>query len=244
MVNSRSKFTVLANQKFQILIVEDDLLIAEMLKEMLCDLGYEVVAIAQNYEEAISALREIGHIDLCFVDINLEDSKNGFDVVKQLKESRNLPFIFLTSYSDKMTISEAVRFQPEAYLLKPFSQTDLFTTVEIVRGKKNMNSHTRPPLVIKDGLLTVKIEINDIRWIKSDNIYVEIETPEKKYLVRSSLEKFLEQLDDTSFGRTHRSYAVNLSHVRAVNGQYVIIGADKIPLSRKFRDEILTRFKK
>ncbi|MBI3133728.1 MAG: response regulator transcription factor [Bacteroidetes bacterium] len=244
-VNSPSKSVFLSDQKFNILVVEDDLLIAEMLKEMLQDLGYEVPFVARNFDEALQALNDFPNLDLCFLDINLEDVKNGFDVAEQVKSRSRLPIIFLTSYADKMTIGEAVKYQPEAYLVKPFSQTDLYATVEIVRGKKQVSGQsTQPPLVIKDGLLTVKVNRHDIFWIKSDNIYVELATAQKKYLVRSSLDKFLEQLDDVSFSRTHRSYAVNLQHVKAVNGQYLVVNSEKIPLSRKFRDEILERFKK
>lgn len=232
-------------EKFNILIVEDDLMIAEMLHEMLLELGYTVNAIAHTYEMAIEKLNKKQKTDLCFVDINLESQKNGFDVAAKINSDFFIPFVFLTSYSDKKTVMEAALLQPAAYLVKPFSQADLFTTIEIIRARANSNVHLRQEksTMIKDGTVLVKVLHDDILWLKSDNIYVEVKTAGKTYLVRNSLEKFLEDLDDTLFFRTHRSYAVNLRHVNAVNGQYLIVAGEKTPLSRKFRDEALLRFK-
>ena len=82
----------------------------------------------------------------------------------------------------------------------------------------------------------------DILWIKSDNIYLEVKTEDKTYLVRNSLDKFYEELNDIDFLRIHRSYVVNLKQIKAVNGQYIIIGAEKIPMSRSLRDELLIKF--
>lgn len=229
-------------EHIQILIVEDDLLITEMLKEMLCELGYGVVGIAKDYGAALLLLQKHKEINLCFIDINLEAPQSGFDVVKEINEKYFLPFVFLTSYSDKKTIDEAVAFQPQAYLVKPFSQTDLLTTVEIIRGRMKNTSGESKSILIKDGNLNVKLNTSEIRWLKSDNIYVEVKTTNKTYLVRNSLERFLEELQDERFLRTHRSFAVNINHVKAVTGQYLIVESEKIPLSRKFRDTIHSQF--
>ncbi len=230
---------------FHILIVEDDLLIAEMLKEMLLELGYGVSGIAKDYPATVSLLKHSPAPELCFVDINLQAKESGFDVARLLNEEYHIPFVFLTSYSDRKTIEEAGIHLPEAYLVKPFSPTDLLTTVEIIRARRKdpVTASSARHIVIKDGGLNIKLSTSDIRWLKSDNIYVEVQTKEKVYLVRQSLERFLEELQDPAFLRTHRSYAVNIHQVQAVNSQYLLLGPDKIPLSRKFRDEILEKFK-
>lgn len=222
-----------------ILIVEDELLIAEMLKEMLLELNYNVAGIAKNDAQAFEFLKKNQSINFAILDINLNSTQTGIDVAKKLNNEYHTPFIFLTSYSDKKTFSEAIEVKPQAYLIKPFSKMDLFTTLEIIKSKELPNNKST---VIKDGHLTVKIQHNDILWIKSENVYVEIKTNEKTYLQRSSLDKILEDFNDTSFFRIHRSYAVNVNHVKAVNGQYVIVDGEKIPLSRKYRDELLEKF--
>lgn len=229
---------------FRILIVEDELLIAEMLREMLLELGYQVVGVARDYRNALSYLAHRNDIDLCFVDINLEAEQSGFDVVKSIRENYFVPFVFLTSYSDKQTITNAAAFGPEAYLVKPFSATDLLTTVEIIRSRKQRaaGNEEEKIILLKDGSLTVKVSKEKILWLKSDNIYVEVKTAAKTYLVRNSLERFLEELNDASFVRTHRSFAVNIDKVEAVSGQELHIGTERIPLSRKYRDAIHQQF--
>jgi two-component system, LytTR family, response regulator len=227
------------NNSLNILIIEDELLIAEMLKEMLLELDYKVAGIAKNYATAAGILKNKPDINFAVLDINLSETKTGLDVAQLINEQHKIPFIFLTSYSDKKTFKETIELKPEAYLIKPFSKMDLFTTVEIIKAR---NIRTEKSVVIKDGHLNIKIKYNNILWLQSENIYVEIKTAEKTYLVRNSLDKFLEELNDDTFLRIHRSYAVNVNHVKAVNGQYVLINEEKIPLSRKFRDKLLVRF--
>lgn len=232
------------NPPYHILIVEDELLIAEMLREMLVELGYKVAGVAANYNQVLRYLSEDINVDLCFVDINLESSHTGFDVARELGRTFQLPFVFLTSYADRKTITEAAALQPEAYLLKPFSQPDLLTTIEIIRArKKNELAAVPEVIVIKDGALNIRVNVSDILWLKSDNVYVEVKTAAKTYLVRSSLEGFLTEYPSASFVRVHRSYVVNFSHVHAVTGKALLIGDDKIPLSRSHREEFHRQYK-
>jgi DNA-binding LytR/AlgR family response regulator len=227
------------NSKLRILIIEDELLIAEMLKEMLFDLNYQVVGIAKNYELAEQYLRLHPQINFAILDINLSEQKTGFDVAKLIQANYNIPFIFLTSYSTPDTIKEAIGLKPQSYLIKPFTKTDLFVTLELIAAKQPQGNES---IVIKDGHLSVKLFFKDMLWIKSENIYLEIKTTEKTYLIRNSLDKFLEEIKKPNFIRIHRSYAVNINYVKAVNGQYVIIGAEKIPMSRSLRDELILKF--
>ena len=229
---------------FSIFIIEDELLIAEMLKEMLLDLNYNVVGIANNYDGAVEFLSQNQKPYLCLVDINLESEKNGFDLVKIIKEQYQIPFIFLTSYSDKKTIQEAVSYEPEAYIIKPFKNNDLFTTIEIAKKKISLITEIDKTYIIKDGNQSVKIKLNDILWLKSDNIYVEIMVLNKKYILRQSLDGFLEEINASFIIRTHRSYAINLNHLKAINGSDLIVGNDVIPLSRRNKEEVIQLFNK
>jgi two-component system, LytTR family, response regulator LytT len=229
------------NNKLKILIIEDELLIAEMLKETLLDLNYIVVAIARNFEAAIMELKNKTTINFVFLDINLSEKKTGFDVAEKLNIEFNIPFIFLTSYSDTKTIQEAVIFKPAAYLIKPFTKSDLYVTLELFKSRDFTDEKT---FEIKDGHFNVKIKHIDILWIKSENIYIEIKTTTKTYLIRSSLEKFLEKIDDENFIRIHRSYVVNLYHIKAVNRVHIIVQNEKLPISRMHHEALVERFSK
>jgi len=226
-------------KNFNILIVEDELLIAEMTKEMLLDLKYSVSGLAKSYIEAHSYLSKTTDIDLAILDINLNEYKTGIDIGKDINDKYGIPFIYLTSYSDPLTIRMAADTTPAAYLLKPFTKSDLYTTIEIIKARRFQNDH---PLIVKDGGLNIKIQSKDIAYIKSDNNYIEIVTKTKKYVMRNSIEKILAELSDTNFVRIHRSYAVNITKINAVNGQYILIGKEKLPLSRSHKEEILKLF--
>ncbi len=224
---------------FNILVVEDELIIAEMIKEMLVELGYMVTAIAKNYAETITFLERSDPIHLLILDINLEDERSGIDIGHHVnRHYSRLPFIYLTSYTDKKTIQQAASSSPEAYLSKPFTSVDLYTTIEIVRAR----TKTSKKVIIQDGHDRVKIETNDIRYIKSDNNYLEAYTIKKTYLIRNSLNAFLEEIDDPNFIRVHRSYAVNMLHVRSISGHHIYVDSDRCPISRNYKQEVIQSF--
>ncbi len=225
----------------KLLIVEDELLIAEMLKEMLQDMGYSIAGIAKNYSQATALLQSHSDIDLCFLDINLQAEQSGFDVAGFINEKVQIPFVFLTSYSDRKTIAEAANFKPQSYLLKPFTETDLFATLEIIKARKSGQVASQA-VTIKDGTSTVKIPLQEIKYLKSENIYVEVKTNAKTYLVRNSLSRFLDELSLDALVRVHRTYAVNMYHVKAISGDSLLVGDEKIPLSRMHRDVLMQKF--
>lgn len=219
---------------YRILIVEDELMIAEMIKEMLMDLGYSVIGVAKNYQRAMAYLEEHKDIDLVMLDINLEEEKDGIDIGWELKKNYKIPFIYLTSYTDKMTVKRAAETSPEAYLAKPFSSADLFATIEIIRARDNRQNF----MSIKDGHGMVNVDTREIFYLQSDNVYVEVFTERKKYVVRDSLANILSELDHINFIRVHRSFAVNLLHFKALHGQHIYVGQYKCPISRSYREEL------
>lgn len=229
------------SEKLHILIVEDEFLIAAMLQDILVDLNYEVVAKAKNFDTTFSALIENPNINFIFLDINFSEEKTGFDVAVELNKNFKIPFIFLTSYSDIKTIQAAVAYKPEAYLIKPFTKSDLFVTLELYKSRNFANKKT---IEIKDGHFNLNLKHSEIFWIKSENIYLEIKTANKIYLVRNSLEKFLEKIEDNDFMRIHRSYAVNINHIKAVNRLHIIVENQKLPISRMHHEALVARFSK
>ncbi|MEQ6166297.1 MULTISPECIES: LytTR family transcriptional regulator DNA-binding domain-containing protein [unclassified Ekhidna] len=221
--------------KFNIVIVDDELMIAEMTKEMLLELGYNVVGIAKNHEEADLIFSSPQQIDLVILDINLSEQKDGIDLAREIEKKYKFPFIYLTSYSDPRTIKKASSTTPAAYLLKPFTQDDLFTTIEFLRARGKKSTEF---VFLKVGAKKVKISVQDIYYIKSDNNYLDVVTEEKKFIIRNSLDNFLSELKTNDLVRVHRSYAVNIQKVKAINGQYLLIKDIKCPISRSNKREV------
>lgn len=224
-------------ESYRILIVDDEASIAEMCSAMLSDLGYEVVGIAHTYASAISQM-ESQQIDLVILDIDLKEEKNGIDLAIYIKEHFDLKFLFLTSFADIDTVKKAAKTVPEAYLIKPFTEEDLFTTIEVIRSKKEIDY----TIQINTGIEVIKVAANDVALVKSDNNYLEVYVNQKKHLIRSSLESFLKENNYSNFVRIHRSYVVNLLKVSSFSRQHVIVGDIKCPISRSYKQELFQRF--
>ncbi|MBK6699636.1 MAG: response regulator transcription factor [Saprospiraceae bacterium] len=118
------------NHKLRVAIVEDEPLIAENLAMYLNNTDFEVAGIAYNYEDALQLIIS-EHPDIALLDINLECEKDGIDLGEYIFNHLHIPFIFLSSYSDRSTLDRAKKIQPSGYLVKPFNEKSLLTTLEI-----------------------------------------------------------------------------------------------------------------
>lgn len=121
----------------KILIVEDEAIIAMTLEETLRGLGYSNVQHMFDEKTAYEAVLN-EHFDLILMDVNLGGSRDGIDVIKSIKRTKSeIPFVYVTSYSDFKTITKAKYTQPEGYLIKPVDETDLMILLELVFHKKH-----------------------------------------------------------------------------------------------------------
>lgn len=116
-------------QKYKVLIIEDELIIAMHLQEILEQDGYDVVGIINKGEDVLEEYEELNP-DVLLVDIMLADKMTGIDAVRQLKEKHTPCIIFLTSNSNASMIDEAKKTNPEAFLKKPFEDEQLKATIE------------------------------------------------------------------------------------------------------------------
>jgi CheY-like chemotaxis protein len=158
--------------KIRILIVEDELVIAEDLKMQLESLGYSVTGIAKTYEKALTLLGE-NTPDLMLVDIKLKGEKDGIELAEKIKRTCDFPLIFLTSHSDSNTVERAKRVHPDGYLVKPFEAKDLYTSIEIAfanyiekrAGQKESRRLEEEQSAILDELKFVSMSCNGL-WQK------------------------------------------------------------------------------
>jgi len=242
----------------KILIVEDNVIIADDMQSMLEEIGYEVVDNVIVYEQAIEVLKN-NHVDLVLIDIILASDKTGIDLGKHIRKNYNIPFIFVTSNSDKATVENAKTVKPDGYLVKPFEQQDLYTSIEIALSNFNYtkkeasteigesggesftsNSVLKDSIFVKKQHLYYRIQFGDIQFIKADNVYLEVNTVDKKFLVRSPLKDYLEKLPKNKFYRAHKSYIVNVDHIDAINSKDIMINNTLIPISKDFKEFIIS----
>jgi DNA-binding NarL/FixJ family response regulator len=125
----------------RVLIVEDEPLIAEDIRDCLTNVDYSVVAVAHNKEQALAALKKEVP-DLALLDINLGKNMDGLEIAKIINEEFYIPFIFLTSYSNRPVIEKAKITRPMGYIMKPFNERDLYSSIEI--ALYNFSQGSRP----------------------------------------------------------------------------------------------------
>jgi DNA-binding NarL/FixJ family response regulator len=113
-----------------ILIVEDEPLIAKDIEIHLRKSGFNPIGIAHSSDRALDMLHS-RKVDLVLLDIHIEGQKNGIDIAEIINTKYSIPFIFLTSFSDEMTLDKAKKTNPSGYIVKPFDENDLRTSITI-----------------------------------------------------------------------------------------------------------------
>lgn len=118
----------------RILVVEDEAIVAMVIKRRLKDLGYIVSGVASTGKDAITKV-EGTFPDLVLMDIRLKGDMDGIEATKIIKDRFSLPVVYLTAHSDDVTFKKAKETAPDGYILKPFTEKDLSTTIEIALHK-------------------------------------------------------------------------------------------------------------
>lgn len=113
-----------------ILIVEDDPVISQLIGWRLEKMGFFVSGKTPTGEEALDKIKD-GRPDLILIDINLPGTMDGTELARTIKEKFQIPFIFLTAYTDSETISRAIDTEPAGYLIKPFKDEELKVMIEL-----------------------------------------------------------------------------------------------------------------
>ena len=114
----------------KLLIVEDEPLIAEDIAQWLEKNEFLVSAVVYSKEDAMQQL--ITNLpDMVLLDINLNGEMSGIEIAEKINTVYNIPFIFITSYSDKQTLEKAKFTEPSGYIVKPFNEASLYSTLEI-----------------------------------------------------------------------------------------------------------------
>ncbi|MEW4923216.1 response regulator [Algibacter sp. 2305UL17-15] len=232
--------------KVKILVVEDEIIIADNICDSLNDLGYEALEPAINYTEAIDVI-ENNYPDIAILDIQLSGKKTGIDLAKKINRDYKFPFIFLTSNSDLATINEAKKVLPNAFLVKPFSKEELFSSIEVALynfskktgGVDNLEVIIKDALFVKDKGCFTKILFDDILYVQSAHVYAEIVLKDKStHVVRVSLNDIINKLS-ANFVRVHRGFIVNTRYLQKINPTSLHINDTEIPIGKTYREAIL-----
>ena len=116
------------NKNIKILIVEDEVIVALEIKKTLEKYKFSVTDTVTNYYDAIDSVKS-NEPDIIFMDIKLENSKDGVKTATKIKTIKDIPIIYLTAFSDEQTIYRAIETQPVSYIIKPFKREELKSSV-------------------------------------------------------------------------------------------------------------------
>ncbi|MGB9936363.1 MAG: response regulator [Methanobacterium sp.] len=152
-------------ENIKIIVVEDERITAEDIKDALESTGYQVPGIASSGEDAIKKAEEFLP-DLMLMDIMLEGEMDGIEAAEQIRERFGIPVIYLTAYSDSSTVQRAKITEPSGYILKepfgfihkPFEESELHTAIEITLYRHKMEKRLREH---EQWLSTILKNVND-----------------------------------------------------------------------------------
>lgn len=116
--------------KLSVLIVEDEVLIAKDIEDTLRDENYAVIGIAHDSETALDYISN-RNPEFIILDISIDGQRDGIEIAQIIKEDHDIPFVFLTAFSDTKTLDRAKKVNPCGYIVKPFKSVDLISSITI-----------------------------------------------------------------------------------------------------------------
>ncbi|MCP4716605.1 MAG: PAS domain S-box protein, partial [Deltaproteobacteria bacterium] len=139
MINNHNPETQIPVAQAQIMVVEDELILAEDIRSNLTALGYSVPDAAVSGEEAIHQADEI-RPDLVLMDIKLQGKMDGIEAAEQIRVRFDIPVIYLTAFSDAATLQRAKITEPFGYIIKPAETRELHATIEMALYRRRLES--------------------------------------------------------------------------------------------------------
>ncbi|MFT7085600.1 MAG: DNA-binding LytR/AlgR family response regulator [Vicingaceae bacterium] len=243
--------------KTKILIVEDEAIVAKDISVCLEKIGYEVVASFSKGEKALSFLEE-NKPDLVLMDIMLAGNISGIDASAIIKKDHDIPVVFLTAYADEKTIERAKITEPYGYVIKPFKEIDLRTSIEMalykfkkerekLAGVDSSGFKTSPIpseyIYVKSNSKLVKVQNSNILFVEALKDYVIIHTDKERFTIHSTMKEIEKKLPDDMFMRIHRSFILNLNKINSIDSSIVNIenSDKKIPIGGSYRERLFKR---
>ncbi len=227
----------------KVLIVEDNPLTSQDLKEIIQEQGMEVTQVAKNKSDAIHSINQ-NKPDILLVDINLKDGDDGVELVEELDQGEKFPVIYLTANSDHETVNRALKTHPVSYLTKPYDDRDVIIAIELAFNNycKRVISTPDTPKVsfifLKAGNRFEKVKMKDIQYMQAEGSYTKFFTNQKEYTLSGNLNNTSDKIGHPSFIRIHRSYVVNIDNITGIDNDYVFIGDTHLPISRSHKEEV------
>lgn len=236
-----------------ILVVEDESIVRKDIERSLQKLGYNVVGTADTGEKAIELALNLKP-DIALMDIMLKGEMTGIEAAEEIRSNIDIPIIYLTAYADESTLAKAKVTEPHGYILKPFKEVDIHTTIEMAlhKHKKEREIKIENELLrslqeykaganyifVKSKSKLVRLKAEDLLYVEALKDYVTIHGRGEKYTIHATMKDIEKKLSGPSFVRVHRSFIVNLDRVTAIQQSGILIEGreEEIPIGGSHRD--------
>jgi DNA-binding LytR/AlgR family response regulator len=234
----------MSDPTLQCMIVDDEPSARDILQQYIKDTPHATVC--ASCEDALEALEilQAGNtqVDVIFLDINMP-RLTGLEMMKSQQE---LPPVILTTAYDEFAL-EAFDLDVVDYLLKPFPFDRFLTAVDKIRHKVEPdplppNGSNEPYVIVKADGKIYRIAFGDIKYVESTGDYVTYHTSTSRITSYDTLKHVESNLSGSSFLRIHKSYVVNLKHVRYLEGNQLKVSDDYLPIGPTYRAEVKSRF--
>lgn len=244
--------------KTNVLVVEDESIVSKDIQHSLKKLGYNVVGAASTGEKAFELAQE-KNPDIILMDIMLKGEMNGIETAEKVKTELHIPVIYLTAYADESTLAKAKVTEPYGYIIKPFKEVDLHTSIEMALYKYSKekevlkerdlfyslieNKDSKEFIFVKSKSRLVKIKTEDIYYVEALKDYVVINTLDARYTIHSTMKDIIGKLSSEAFIRVHRSFIVRVSKIASIEYPNLYLENDKkvIPIGGSYKDELLEK---
>jgi two-component system response regulator LytT len=247
--------------KTNILVVEDESIVSKDIQHSLKKLGYTVIGAASAGEKALEIAR-IEKPDIVLMDIMLKGEMNGIETAEIIRQEMSIPVVFLTAYADESTLMKAKVTEPYGYIIKPFKEIDLHTSIEMAiykHGKEQEIIRERDLLYsiveskegsvefifVKSNSKLIKLKTADIYYIEALKDYVVIHTADTRYTIHSTMKEIETKMGTADFIRVHRSFIVRLDKIASIEFPNLTLENEKkvIPIGGSYRDDLSNRIK-
>ncbi|MBL4710062.1 MAG: response regulator [Flavobacteriales bacterium] len=238
----------------QILVVEDDFLVAQVIQENIELLGFEVSGWVDNGKDAIQEVVN-NKPDLAIMDFLIKGEIDGIETASQLARDYDIPIIYLTDQSDKETYDRAKSTSPHAFLAKPITPLTLQRSIELaitqvykdqklkqreaddLETGKVLNKH----YMLKDREGLHAISLQEILYLEADKQYCHLTAGNKIWHISRAMGNVLESLHRAAYGKDHiirisKSTCVNLDKIDKIQGNQVTIGGKEFSFGEKYRE--------
>ncbi|WP_258097235.1 LytR/AlgR family response regulator transcription factor [Marinoscillum pacificum] len=241
-------------EKIGCLVVDDEdraIRIMELLLTKHCP-EVEILATAENIDEAYRKMVEF-QPSLIFLDVNMTGG-TGLELLERL-EGIDVQVVFTTAHQEHAI--NALRLSAFDFLLKPIDPTELKDAVKRFRTHKKNNNYSLIQSILKeekpkrivinsqDGIQVVEIE--DILYLSADRNYCEFHMVDSKLIASKPLVEYEKLLSGIQFLRVHKSYLVNLHHIKEYkkgrDGKLILSNKEELEVSRNKKDDLLDALK-